>query len=94
MDMMHDHRARTFGSLGGRIILLGDGTEIDPHGGDDADMFDNEDEEDDLEHQVKRVEEVEDSEDEEGDRKQREAHRVQMRRSRVRLERRGRSGYE
>jgi protein phosphatase 2C family protein 2/3 len=64
MDMMssHDHRARSFGGLGGRIILLGDGTEIDPNG-PDADMFDHEEEDGDLEHQVHRVVEV-DSEDE------------------------------
>ena len=65
MDMMHDTRARTFGNLGGRIILLGDGTEIDPNSAD-AYMFDDEAEEGDLEHQVHRVTEVDESEDGDG----------------------------
>lgn len=72
MDLMHDHRARSFGNLGSRIILLGDGTEIEPNNAD-ADMFDNDDEDHDLEHQVHRVVS---SDEEEGDdtaeRKQRE----------------------
>ena len=69
MEMMaQDHRARSFGNLSGRIILLGDGTEIDPNG-PDADMFDHEDEDGDLEHQVNRVEEVDDDGEE---RRQRE----------------------
>jgi len=48
MDMM-DHRARNFGSMGNRIILLGDGTELSTS---EADMFDHDDEDHDLEHQV------------------------------------------
>lgn len=52
MDMM-DHRARSFGGMGSnsRIILLGDGTEIDTS---EADMFDHDDEDHDLEHQVNK----------------------------------------
>jgi protein phosphatase 2C family protein 2/3 len=76
MDLQHDSRARSFGGLGGRIILLGDGTEIDPDG-PEADMFDHEDEDGDLQHQVGqgRVEEVDDDADadtNEGERRQRE----------------------
>jgi protein phosphatase PTC2/3 len=53
MQMDLDHRARPFGALGGRIILLGDGSGV---GGQtievDSDMFDNEEEDRDLESQV------------------------------------------
>lgn len=48
MDL--DHRFRPSGT-GGRIILLGDGTEIDTDGADNE-MFDNDDEEKDLDSQV------------------------------------------
>jgi protein phosphatase 2C family protein 2/3 len=71
MDVM-DHRARSFGGLGGRIILLGDGTEINSND-PDADMFDHEDEDHDLEHQVhKSGSSDEEEEEEDGTRKQRE----------------------
>lgn len=76
MDLQHDSRARSFGGLGGRIILLGDGTEIDPDG-PEADMFDHEDEDGDLQHQVGqgKVEELDDDADDDadqGERRQRE----------------------
>lgn len=51
MDMM-DHRSRSFGGLGGRIILLGDGTELTSSEAD-SDMFDHDDE--DLEHDHQQV---------------------------------------
>jgi protein phosphatase 2C family protein 2/3 len=53
-DMMDiDHRARPFGALGGRIILLGDGSGIGGHSIEvDSDMFDHEDEDKDLDSQV------------------------------------------
>jgi len=50
MDMM-DHRARSFGSPGGRIILLGDGTELTSSEAD-TEMFDHDDEDLDLDQQV------------------------------------------
>jgi protein phosphatase 2C family protein 2/3 len=50
MDMM-DPRARSFGGLGGRIILLGDGTELTSSEAD-ADMFDHDDEDLDLDQQI------------------------------------------
>ncbi|KIW05420.1 uncharacterized protein PV09_03930 [Verruconis gallopava] len=80
MDMMHDHHGRAgvrafAASLGNRIILLGDGTEINTND-PDADMFDHadDDEDHDLEHQVhKGISSDEDDEaDEEAVRKQRE----------------------
>jgi protein phosphatase 2C family protein 2/3 len=53
MHMDMDSRARPFGALGGRIIVLGDGS---GNGGQsievDSDMFDHEDEDRDLESQV------------------------------------------
>ena len=53
MDL--DHRTRSFGALGGRIILLGDGTELSSDSADpDSEMFDHDDEDLDLESQVKR----------------------------------------
>jgi protein phosphatase 2C family protein 2/3 len=51
MDMM-DSRARSFGSLGGRIILLGDGTELTSSEAADAEMFDHDDEDLDLDQQI------------------------------------------
>ena len=62
-DMDMDQRTRGFGgSLGGRIILLSDGTELS-HDNDDTEMFDNDDEERDLDSQVNRVQEIEGDED-------------------------------
>jgi protein phosphatase 2C family protein 2/3 len=49
MDL--DHRFRPSTGTGGRIILLGDGTEIETDGADN-DMFDNDNEDKDLESQV------------------------------------------
>lgn len=46
-----DHRARSFGSLGGRIILLGDGTELSSSEAD-TEMFEDHDEDEDLDQQV------------------------------------------
>jgi len=51
MDL--DHRFRPNSGLGGRIILLGDGTEI-PSELADSDMFDHDDEDKDLESQVNK----------------------------------------
>lgn len=55
-DMDLDQRTRMFGGRSGRVILLGDGTEILTDGGEhDAEMFDQSDEEEkDLESQVKK----------------------------------------
>lgn len=50
MDL--DHRFRPNSGLGGRIILLGDGTEISTDA--DAEMFDHDDEDKDLDSQVDR----------------------------------------
>jgi len=50
MDL--DHRFRPSGT-GGRVILLGDGTEIETDGADNE-MFDNDDEEKDLDSQVNK----------------------------------------
>lgn len=52
MDMM-DHKARSFGGLGGRIILLGDGTELTSSEAD-SDMFDHDDEDHDLAEQIQK----------------------------------------
>ena len=49
MDL--DHRFRPNSGLGGRIILLGDGTEISTEA-PDSDMFDHDDEDKDLDEQV------------------------------------------
>lgn len=49
MDL--DHRFRPSTGRGGRIILLGDGTEIETDGADNE-MFDNDDEDKDLDSQV------------------------------------------
>lgn len=51
IDMDLDHRFRPNSGLGGRIILLGDGTEISTEA-PDAEMFDHEDEDRDLDSQV------------------------------------------
>jgi protein phosphatase 2C family protein 2/3 len=61
-DMDMDQRTRSFGSLGGRIILLSDGTEVS-HDHEDTEMFDNDDEERDLVSQVSRVHEIEDGDE-------------------------------
>jgi protein phosphatase 2C family protein 2/3 len=50
-----DHRAHSFGGLGSRIILLGDGTELNSDAADpDSEMFDHDDEDADLDMQVHR----------------------------------------
>jgi protein phosphatase PTC2/3 len=46
-----DHRFRPNNGLGGRIILLGDGTELTTEA-PDAEMFDHDDEDKDLDSQV------------------------------------------
>jgi protein phosphatase 2C family protein 2/3 len=51
IDMDLDHRFRPNSGLGGRIILLGDGTEISTEA-PDSEMFDHEDEDRDLDSQV------------------------------------------
>jgi protein phosphatase 2C family protein 2/3 len=51
MDL--DSRFRPNNGNGGRIILLGDGTEVSTEGGD-GEMFDNEDEDKDLDSQVNK----------------------------------------
>ena len=51
MDL--DNRFRPSSGTGGRIILLGDGTEIETDGADNE-MFDNDDEEKDLDSQVNK----------------------------------------
>ncbi|KAF2622239.1 protein phosphatase-like protein 2c [Macroventuria anomochaeta] len=52
-DMDLDHRFSPSTGTGGRIILLGDGTEIETDGADNE-MFDNDDEEKDLDSQVNK----------------------------------------
>jgi protein phosphatase 2C family protein 2/3 len=50
-----DHRTQNFGGLGGRVIFLGDGTEISSDAADpDSEMFDHDDEDADLDMQVNR----------------------------------------
>lgn len=51
IDMDLDQRFRPNNGMGGRIILLGDGTEISTDA-PDSDMFDHEDEDKDLDSQV------------------------------------------
>ncbi|KAF2809723.1 protein phosphatase-like protein 2c [Mytilinidion resinicola] len=51
LDMDYDHRFRPNSGLGGRIILLGDGTEITSESAD-SEMFDHDEEDKDLDHQV------------------------------------------
>jgi protein phosphatase 2C family protein 2/3 len=51
IEMDLDQRFRSGNSSGGRIILLGDGTEISTDA-PDSDMFDHEDEDKDLDSQV------------------------------------------
>ncbi|KAL6703230.1 Protein phosphatase 2C 2 [Coniothyrium glycines] len=51
IDMDLDHRFRPNNGLGGRIILLGDGTEVSTDA-PDGEMFDHEDEDKDLDSQV------------------------------------------
>lgn len=54
-DMDIDHRTQSFGGLGGRVIFLGDGTEISSDAADpDSEMFDHDDEDADLDMQVNR----------------------------------------
>ncbi|EXJ80029.1 protein phosphatase [Capronia epimyces CBS 606.96] len=48
-----DHRSRGFGGRGGRIILLGDGTEVLTDS-DDAEMFDQSEEDKDTANQIKK----------------------------------------
>ncbi|KAF2461500.1 phosphatase 2C-like domain-containing protein [Lineolata rhizophorae] len=52
-DMDMDQRTRTISTLGGRIILLGDGSEF-PSDSADSDMFDHDEEDKDLESQVNK----------------------------------------
>ncbi|PKS07538.1 hypothetical protein jhhlp_006142 [Lomentospora prolificans] len=48
-----EQRSRSFGAnYGGRIIFLGDGTEVHPNSSDDSDMVDQTEEDKDLESQV------------------------------------------
>lgn len=54
-DMDMDHRARPLGGRSGRIILLGDGTEVLTDSAD-TEMFDNDEEEKDLGSQVNKTE--------------------------------------
>src|SRR4051812_4469797 len=53
IDMDLDHRFRPNSGLGGRIILLGDGTEISTEAAD-SEMFDHDDEDKDLDSQVSK----------------------------------------
>ncbi|TQS33348.1 hypothetical protein Golomagni_06312, partial [Golovinomyces magnicellulatus] len=55
-DMDTDNKGKSFGAAGhrGRIIFLGDGTEV-LTGSDDTEMFDNADEDQDLESQVSKT---------------------------------------
>jgi protein phosphatase 2C family protein 2/3 len=53
LDMDIDHRFRPNSGNGGRIILLGDGTEITTEA-HDSEMFDNGDEDRDLDSQVNK----------------------------------------
>jgi len=69
-DLDMDPRARIFGQRGGRVILLGDGTEISIGHLMDGRHDDDDDEMHDHGHHQRRVEEMEDSdewEEEEGD---------------------------
>jgi protein phosphatase 2C family protein 2/3 len=52
-DLDLDHRTRNFGGRSGRIILLGDGTEVLTDS-DDTEMFDRVEEDKDLESQVRK----------------------------------------
>jgi len=55
LDMDYDHRFRPNSGLGGRIILLGDGTEITSESAD-SEMFDHDDEDKDYEeHQAPKA---------------------------------------
>jgi len=57
-----DHRTQSFGGLGGRVIFLGDGTEISSDAADpDSEMFDHDDEDADLDMQVNRGQTEEDT---------------------------------
>lgn len=57
-----DHRTQSFGGLGGRVIFLGDGTEISSDATDpDSEMFDHDDEDADLDMQVNRTPAEEDA---------------------------------
>lgn len=58
MDL--DSRFRPGNSNGGRIILLGDGTEVST-GDNEAEMFDHEDEDKDLDSQVNKYNQAADS---------------------------------
>lgn len=70
MGMDIDHRVRTFGALGGRIILLQDGSGITPESlSEDSEMLIDDEEDRDLEVQV--VKATPDGSDEEDDDEQR-----------------------
>lgn len=64
MDMM-DHKARSFGHPG-RIILLGDGTEL-TSSEVDSDMFDHDDEDNDLAEQIQKGAHDDDDDDDDLD---------------------------
>lgn len=68
-DLDLDHRSKGFGGRSGRIILLGDGTEVLTDA-DDTEMFDQSEEDKDLDSQVKK--DLENLGDE-SERRQREA---------------------
>lgn len=67
-DLDLDHRSKGFGGRSGRIILLGDGTEVLTDA-DDAEMFDHSEEDKDLDSQVKKGS---DASGEDSERRQRE----------------------
>ena len=67
-DLDLEHRSKGFGGRSGRIILLGDGTEVLTDS-DDADMFDHSEEDKDLDSQVKKSQ---DTSSEDSERRQRE----------------------
>ena len=54
-DLDMDHRTRDLGGRSGRIILLGDGTEVLTDSAD-TEMFDNDDEEKDSKNQMNKTE--------------------------------------
>lgn len=56
-DLDLDNRSKGFGGRSGRIILLGDGTEVLTDA-DDAEMFDHSEEDKDLDSQVKKESDV------------------------------------
>ena len=66
-----DHRSRGYGGKNGRIILLGDGTEVLTDS-DDTEMFDHSDEDKDSENQVSKGSGTSATSDEESIRSERE----------------------